>query len=363
MTNYPKLYKLTKTGAIQTWEVAADGPDIVINMGQLDGAIRETRKPAKAKNVGRSNETTPEQQAVLETEALWKKKKDAGYFESEDEARNTLVLLPMLASDFGKRADKLEYPVYIQPKFDGVRCLAYWEEGKVKLVSRGGKPYHLPHIEKQVAVLLPKNYVYDGEIYKHEVGFQGITKLVKKYRPGETETLEFWMYDVFKIDEPEVGWDARLENLRRLPVDKAKNLWICPTNIAGSWNEVMAYRKKYVKRGFEGAIVREGFAPYEIGHRSNHLLKVKSFKDDDYVIVGHEEGEGAYEGCVIWICETKKGQKFRVVPKGTIEEKREWFKVAEKHYGFLLKVKYFELTDDGIPRFPVGIGVRLCEDV
>jgi len=28
----------------------------------------------------------------------------------------------------------------------------------------------------------------------------------------------------------------------------------------------------------------------------------------------------------------------------------------------MLKVKFFEKTDDGIPRFPVGIGFRIPED-
>lgn len=359
----PRLYKLTKTGAIQTWDVSTDGADVVSVSGQLGGARTQSRKTAKGKSIGKTNETTPEDQADKEAAAMWTKKKDGGYFESEEEARATLVFLPMLAADFDKRKDKVSFPVYVQPKFDGVRCLAYWEGGEVKLLSRGGKPYYIPHIATQVASILRPGRVLDGEIYIHGKTFQEITKLVKKYRPGETETLDFWVYDTFEVKEPQMAWDARLEVLNMFAQRERRNIHICPTSIAGDAEEVMLYRSKYVERGFEGAIVREGHAGYEIGRRSNHLLKVKTFMDAEYKIIGHTEGVGAYAGCVIWICVTEKGQEFRVVPKGTLEEKAKWFKSAENAHGMWLKVKFFELTDDGIPRFPVGLGIRLEKDM
>jgi hypothetical protein len=46
-----------------------------------------------------------------------------------------------------------------------------------------------------------------------------------------------------------------------------------------------------------------------------------------------------------------------------MEERKEMYQEAEEGIGSLLKVKYFELTDDYIPRFPVGIGIRLSQDV
>jgi hypothetical protein len=60
---------------------------------------------------------------------------------------------------------------------------------------------------------------------------------------------------------------------------------------------------------------------------------------------------------------TEDGQSFKVVPQGTMEERQETYKNADKHIGDWLKVKFFELTDDNIPRFPVGLGVRLLEDM
>ena len=54
---------------------------------------------------------------------------------------------------------------------------------------------------------------------------------------------------------------------------------------------------------------------------------------------------------------------FSVVPKGTIKQKQKWFKKADKYIGKLITVKYQRLSKDGIPEFPVGIGLRLEEDM
>ncbi len=175
--------------------------------------------------------------------------------------------------------------------------------------------------------------------------------------------MDFWVYDVFQLDNPKVPFPNRLDTLDNIDTVGNDDIIICPTAIATSIEEVKDLEKQYMSDGYEGAIVREMEGTYEIGKRSNHLLKVKTFMDEEYKIIGHTEGIGGFEGCVIWICETEKGQKFKVVPKGTYEQRQSWFKTATYNYGAMLKVKFFELTDEGIPRFPVGIGIRLMEDM
>jgi len=102
---------------------------------------------------------------------------------------------------------------------------------------------------------------------------------------------------------------------------------------------------------------------YKFGYRSNKLLKVKNFMDKEYLIAGFTTGVGRFDGCIVWVCMTEDGQSFKVVPQGTMEERQETYQNADKHIGDWLKVKFFELTDDGIPRFPVGLGIRLTEDM
>ena len=95
-----------------------------------------------------------------------------------------------------------------------------------------------------------------------------------------------------------------------------------------------------------------------MGHRSADLQKYKEFKDDEYKIVGFKEGDGIEKGCVIWVCETKDHKTFSVRPRGTHEQRAEAFKSASKAVGKKLTVRFQELTEDGIPRFPVGLAIR-----
>ena len=79
MTELPRLYKITKTGATQICEISYDGPTFSVRWGQLEGKIQTKATPCTGKNIGRSNETTPEFQAMLEATAKHKKKIDSGY--------------------------------------------------------------------------------------------------------------------------------------------------------------------------------------------------------------------------------------------------------------------------------------------
>ena len=102
---------------------------------------------------------------------------------------------------------------------------------------------------------------------------------------------------------------------------------------------------------------------YRFGYRSNKLLKVKNFMDEEYEVIDYTTGVGKFDGCVIWICKNTNDDEFKVVPQGTMEHRKELYEDADKYIGEMLKVQFFELTDDGIPRFPVGIGFRLKEDM
>ena len=75
MKQLEKLYKRTELGQIQEWQMCIDGNKYYSMEGIQDGTIT-TNKPtvAKALNVGKKNETTPEEQALKEARAKWKKK-------------------------------------------------------------------------------------------------------------------------------------------------------------------------------------------------------------------------------------------------------------------------------------------------
>jgi len=360
------LYHTSKTGAIVEWDIWTEGADIVTEFGQRDGKKQLARKTATGKNVGRSNETTPEDQAILEMKSMHKKKLDGKYSTTLKGAKQE-VFLPMLASSFDKRKDKVTYPVDVQPKLDGVRCLAYWDGDSVKLMSRGGKQWECcNHIVEELMKILPKGMVLDGELYIHGKSFQEITKLVKKWRP-ESVDIVFHVYDVPKEPDGAIRpvWADRRWSLESLleAFEECDSLEVVDTHLATNEDAVYEHQSHFLEEGYEGAIVRELDGEYRFGHRSNKLLKVKNFMDKEYEIVDYTTGVGRFEGCIIWICKTDNGDEFKVVPQGTMEERKATYDTAGEHIGELLKVKFFELTDDNIPRFPVGIGIRLPEDM
>lgn len=111
----PTLYKKTATGADQEWTIWTEGNVIVTRWGQVGGAIQETRDVIETgKNIGRSNETTPEQQAVAEAQSQWEKKLKKGYVQNLEDARAGKVdsiieggITPMLAEKFDEQEHKL----------------------------------------------------------------------------------------------------------------------------------------------------------------------------------------------------------------------------------------------------------------
>ena len=114
---------------------------------------------------------------------------------------------------------------------------------------------------------------------------------------------------------------------------------------------------EFTDQNYEGIMIRNAEGPYKLKYRSNDLIKLKPFQDNEYKIVDFKEGTGRDSGCVIWICDNGKGKKFSVRPKGTLEERKELFQNGKKYIGKKLTVRYQELLDE-CPRFGVGIDIR-----
>ena len=130
--NLPTLYKRTSTGAIQQWTISTVGNVIHTTYGQVDGAMQTTSDTVdEGKNVGKKNATTPAQQALAEAIAKHEKQIKRGYVDSVEKAQAGTVdevieggMSPMLAKTFEDHGAKLTYPVAVQPKLDGHRCVA-----------------------------------------------------------------------------------------------------------------------------------------------------------------------------------------------------------------------------------------------
>ena len=409
-TTFPVLTHTAKAGKEMRWEVSvqadAEGKGVIsTRYGYVGGVVQQGEKTvSEGKNLGKKNATTPFQQAVVEARALWNKKVSAGYkelasgtgtavptatdavdggagtagtpvvnassvAESVSKDRSAIIdvqiPLPMLAEKFQQRGHVIAFPCFIQPKFDGTRTVGICGlESDTCLYSRNRKVY--PHLEHIKAVLkkLPKGLILDGELYTREIHFQKIVGLVKKKTLTKDDLanhalIQLHIYDIVDLTKTFEERFAILQDLFKKGFEGAGTvLHLCVTEELKSAEGLQAKHDEYVAQGYEGIMLRNKAGKYAVGHRSSDLQKFKKFLDDEYNIVGFFEGEGREAGAVIWECETADGKRFRCRPEGTLGERQELFRNGGKAIGKELSVRYQELTEDKIPRFPIGLAIR-----
>ena len=370
-TKHPTLYKKTSTGALQQWDIAVDGNVIITEWGQIGGTIQRTQDTIKeGKNIGRSNETTPEQQAQNEAKAQWEKKLKKDYVltikEAEDGGSSDLVaggLLPMLAHRYDKYAEKITFPAYAQPKLDGHRCIAIVDElGKATLWSRTRKPIvSMPHIVAALEKVDMGQIVYDGELYNvdYRDKFEQLTSLIRpEYAKDGCEVVQYHIYDIAATAGP---FSERTNRLGLILAGAEDPLMRVETIEVADEDELMAAFDRWVSEGYEGAIVRNKAGAY-MNKRSYDLQKVKSMLDDEFKIIGVTEGRGKLAGHGIFVCATKEGSTFEVKMKGKLETLKDYWENQKDYVGRMLTVQYFGMTNAaGVPRFPVGL--RFREDI
>lgn len=361
---WPTLFKFSSSGATQRWDIRAildvgGEAAVEVSYGQDGGSIQSTMTRVLGKNIGKKNETTPFEQACLEAESKWKKQKDKGY--TEGKPTEVVLTSPMLAHSYDENKSRVTYPCYWQPKLDGIRAIASMVGGKVTLWSRKGKELDkVPHINKVLETIMVEGDILDGELYCHGTPFQTIISWVKKNRP-ETARITYNVYDVITQDK----FSNRFKTFCAIIGRKGQGIVkTVHTGVLNSEAEIEPTHLKAIERGYEGIMLRVGDCKYTSGQRSRELLKVKMFKDDEFEIVGAEEGQGKAEGQATLICKTAAGAEFKARCRGEDSVREEQWKNRAKYVGQKLTVRYQDYTtgDNPVPRFPVGIAVRDYED-
>ena len=311
------------------------------------------RSACEAKNVGKSNATTPESQAYIEAQAKLTEKMRLGYFNSIEEAQEKGgkdFLLPMLAKDFKKEMKKVTFPCYVQPKLDGMRALGTEES----LMSRTGKEIDTL---KHIVLADLEDVVLDGELYAHGISFQENMKLIKKYRPHLTEQVKYHVYDIV-MDAP---FEVRYKTLISIASD-IPDVHIVETHLIESQEQLIAFHQQFIAEGYEGTMVRHSEEGYAVNKRSSQLLKYKDFLDEAYEVVDVIPSESRPEqGVVTCVITNKTGQleHFNTGMKFSHEAREEILRNKHMYIGMMAEIRFFEYTDSGLPRFPVCVGFRL----
>lgn len=366
----PTLYTKAADGSVGEWTVWSIGDEVCTEWGKVGGKMQQSSFKCEAKNVGRANATTPEQQAILEAISQWKKKRKKKYFLTSEEASAPKAPRPMLAKS-GKEAKKLEEKLEegadVQPKYDGLRCLIWrkdedTDDGHITLQSRGNDEYNVQHIEWALLPFLSSDIVLDGELYAHGVSLQTITSLAR--RPQEDSVqLTYVIYDFIRKQQPDMEWRQRWEELKSWHASlRSMGLEDCiqlaQTEHVRSVADVERWHDAFVQAGYEGAIIRFSHGRYRFGYRSSELLKWKKFQDAEFPIVGYTNGKGKFSEFPVFRCVTGEGRGFDVMPMGTEEQRRQMLIDAPNFIGKQLTVRFFDWTDERIPHFPVGVAIR-----
>jgi len=359
--NWPTLFKFAKSGAIQQWEITAieysDGTAAYeVEYGQSGGKVQAALVEVnEGKNLGKANETTPFKQATLEAESKWKKQLDKGY--AQGKPKPLPKTDPMLAQKYSDRASTVKFPCFWQPKLDGARCIAHRDGDKITLLSRRGKVLDaLDHITDVLLDIMEDGDVFDGELYVHGVPFQRVMSWIKRKQP-DTAKVVYNVYDVV-IDKP---FSERFKVFCARIALKGKGVVrTVYTKMLSSHKDVKTILARAEKRGYEGIMLRVGDCTYQCGRRSSELLKVKTFLDQEFEIIGAEENKGRQKGQCTFVCKTDTGATFKVKPMGTDAQRRKYWKDHKSHVGEQLTVRFFEWTTSKppVPRFPIGVAIR-----
>lgn len=380
---FPTLYGMSSTGHVKVWEISvqkhSNAPVIMIRHGRLNGKIQESPETIReGKNIGKANETTPYEQALLEAESKWKKQHDKNYTEQKPSVdvgigKIKLKMLPMLAQKYKERAKYLVWPAYIQPKLNGVRCLVERKGNKIHFWSRKAKLYKNfnLYMDQDFLTLMNDGDILDGEMYNHgDLTFQELISLIKDEKNPDLDKLKKYVH-FHCYDRPSIKGGFKTRFMRELPDDPYSRFWTVQgiryfhrveTIKIHERRQIAKIHGEYMSAGYEGSIIRSGGdEPYNFQYRDNQLQKHKDFQDAEFTIVGCNQGTGKDEGKAIFVCKIKSGEEFSVRCKGTDESRMEQWKNRKKYMGQPLTVRYQTLSDDGIPIFPVGLGLRNYE--
>ena len=394
MMKLETLYKIDSADRLREWTMNIDGNSFYAIKG-LVGMKLTQDKPTTTfgKNVGRSNATTDEEQARLEAKAKWEKKLKEGYALTPKEAESRQYFDPMLAQSYDDRKSSIESVfadegmVYCQPKLDGIRCIVRKEGDEVVARTRNGRTIDsIPHIIKSVEKHFDADdsLVLDGELYNHELkhDFNKIVSLVRKQTPTRSksdtdnsfqkkldkyanamvESESLVQYHIYDIPRGKLHFENDSlfsERFFGIEIESDDHVKIVKTSVAFSFDDLDEHYKQYVEDGYEGQMIRINSA-YEKSKRSAKLLKRKDFMDAEYKVVDIEEGNGNRTGTakhLVCYCNKTK-QNFNSNIKGNFDYLAEILNNREEYIGKQATIKFFELTPDGVPRFPYAIAFR-----
>lgn len=294
-----------------------------------------------------------------------------------------VALAETLKSEFVKGEgirilEDVRYPVRVEPKLDGLRCIAIKRDGSVTFYTRNGTQLEtLPKIKAWLEAASYDNVVLDGEAMGTDWSESASVLMARKSKKDDSNIF----YNVFDAI-PLTDWEAqectmpysnRLKLVQEIMSVFTTPVKCVPHVTANNEDELKEYFTECMDNGFEGVMLKTLDTPYEF-KRSDNILKLKPCVTYEGVIVGHYEGrrgtkrEGLFGGFNVVLPNgivTRVGGGFNDALKADIQ-----LRGPETFLGKIVEIEAQPdpmtkdgLTEDGKARFPVFSRFRDQSDV
>lgn len=208
---------------------------------------------------------------------------------------------PMLAS-LAENAFSKSGWIY-EPKMDGMRCIAFVDGDKVKLLSRRGKNItaQYPALAASLPALCKCKVVLDGEIIalnaEGKPSFQllqqrmNLLNISDISRADARIPVHFFVFDLVYAAEYSLASTTLMnrKNVLQKCLTPSSNVLILRHF---EENGKIAY-DACIEHGFEGIVAKRRESPYETGRRSPYWVKVKGTKTSEFIVAGYSTGQGS----------------------------------------------------------------------
>jgi DNA ligase 1 len=358
---FDTLYKQDNNDGVRQWSIEVQDGAYRTHSGVHGGKIVTSNWfTVVATNVGRANARSVEEQAVFEAQARWNQKIEKGYTPDLSLVNSAKVKIsPMLAKKYEDRKDKIGFPLASQPKLDGMRC---WIDKNGAWTRNGKRWMTVPFLTSALRGFFNSHphAILDGELYSHDLkeDFNKISSLIKKTKPTQDDLdecenkIKYHVYDCVIDPIKKVPFMNRSQSVEEIVARLPKCFVAVATTLVNNQHELDSLYEKYLEDGYEGQMVRLPDSPYEF-KRSANLLKRKEFQDDEYEIVEIGEGNGNKSGMAGFaVLRHPDGRTFNSNIKGNFDFLKELLVNKDLYVGTFATCTFFNLTPDGIPRFP-----------
>jgi hypothetical protein len=380
----PPLYKPGANGQL-FHQIGFDGVN-VISVHGLSGMKLQTSPTEVVMN---TKSVSLQHQAMIQARGLFRSKYDDNYRELGSNLPR--VKEPMLGYPISEAETcmvPLLFPVAVEVKLDGVRCMFELTDGVVTARSRGGKYYtQYDHICKflfDVFAYFPHDTMLDAEMYNHGMKREQISSITRTIAEEMEEGKLMTAY-IFDAKFPQdLDYESRKKMIsetvnlfledKGLTIDQTP-ISLVPYELVYSKEQMLKFDDWATSQGYEGTMVKRTmssvlqndygkqrqtaieYTKYKEG-RSHRCYKIKGEQDEEGIIIDVTDCRGREKGCAKFTIVDPRGNIFSVRPTGKFELRREMLQNRLSLIGKLYTYKMTGLTAYGVPDHPRGIGIR-----